>query len=183
MKLALKICLGLSLLSVFAGIRAMPSPADEVIWKSTTTQTPNRIGSPASTLTTTVRTIESNPTGSLVLTPDPDTTDETYSRSTTVLQQRPASISSTTSISSRLDSHPNYGARIQLLRQQLDKGIANGWIKTDQASQLSTRLNDIQNQEAQTRAAGYLKVDLDSLEKALTGFNIDLSHSMEEHSM
>jgi len=181
----LKACLGLGLLCTIAGFTAGPSLADEVIWKSTETRVaPNLIVTPSATVTTTTRTIETTPTSSVFVAPAaPCLADETIFRRTVVVGDRPSGTSSSTAvISSSLDNHPNYGERLRLLRQQLDKGTSRGWISSDRAAQLSSRLSDLHNREATVRGAGYLKVDCDTFEKELTGYNIDLSHSMEGHA-
>lgn len=189
MKLDLQTLLGLGILVSVINVLPEPAQADEVIWKNTeTTVAPNVFVAPAS-VTTTTRTVETTPTNSILVTPTylsaPSMSDATISRRTVIVGDRPAASSSSTTavVSSSLDNRPNYGERIRLLRQQLDKGIANGWIAPDRSGQLSSRLNDLQDRESTVRGAGYLKVDCDSFEKELTGFNIELSHSMEGHNM
>ncbi len=186
MKTDLKACLGLSLLCTIAGFGASPSRADEILVRSTQ-MTPSVIVSPSvivtpesSVTTTTTRTIETTPTSSTVLVSP--AADETISRRTVIVGERPAQSSSTTAtLSSSLDNKPKYGERLRLLHQQLEKGIANGWINSDNATSLTNRWNDLQAQECTVRGAGYLRVDCDAFEKQLTGYNIDLSHSMESH--
>jgi hypothetical protein len=190
MKSDLQAFFGMGLLVTIVNVLPSPALADEVIWKNTETSVaPNVFMAPSSTMTTT-RTIETTPTNSILVTPTypgvPTIADDTISRRTVIVGDRPAaaSTSSTTAVvSSSLDNKPNYLERLRLLRQQLDKGTANGWIKADRSAQLSSRLSDLQNRESSVRGAGYLKVDCDSFEKELTGFNIELSHSMEGHSI
>lgn len=182
MKLELKACLSVGLLCAVAGFTSLPSLADEVIYRTVETGlAPNLIVTPASSVTTTTtKTIETTPTNSVLVSP----ADDTISRRTVIFGDRPATKSLSSSeavVSTSLDNKPNYGERIRLLRSQLDKGISNGWIKPDEAASLSRRLDGIQDREATVRGAGYLKVDCDSFEKELTGYNIDLSHSMEGH--
>lgn len=171
-----KACMGLGLLCLTMNLIALPSSADEVIYRTNETRVSptEMIISPSASVTTTTSTVETAP----LMAPD-----ETVYRRTVILGDRPASkTSSSAIISSSLDNRPNYGERIHLLRQQLDKGTNAGWINSERAVQLKDRLNDLAGQEVTVRRAGYLKVDCDSLEKALTGFNIDLSHSMEGHT-
>ena len=184
MSLDLKTCFSIGLLCTVAGFTALPSLADEVFVRETN-MAPGLIVEPAASVTTTTRTIETTPTSSVYISPAaPMLADETISRRTVVVGERPAASSSSTTatISSSLDNKPNYGERLRLLRQQLNKGTSNGWITSERASELSTRLSDLDSQERTVRTAGYLKVDCDTFEKALTGYNIDLSHSMEGHN-
>jgi hypothetical protein len=188
MKSDLQAFFGMGLLVTIVNVLPAPAQADEVIWKNTETSVAPNVFMAPSSMTTTTRTIETTPTNSILVTPTylgvPTIADDTISRRTVVVGDRPAGSSSTTAVvSTSLDNKPNYGERLRLLRQQLDKGTANGWITADRSAQLSSRLSDLQNRESSVRGAGYLKVDCDSFEKELTGFNIDLSHSMEGHSM
>ena len=69
------------------------------------------------------------------------------------------------------------------MTEQLDKGLRNGWVTSDRASELRSQLADLQSEEVRVRTNGYLKADCDSIEKRLTGFNIELSHSLEGHTL
>jgi hypothetical protein len=195
MKTSIQDLLGLGLVTV---INVLPAPAqaDEVIWRKTETSVaPNvLLATPSSVTTTTIQTtpavIETTPTNSILLAPTymgaTPMSDDTISRRTYIEGTRPAASSSETAIvssSSSLDNKPRYGERIRLMRQQLEKGTANGWITADRSAALTSRLNDLQGRECSVRNAGFLKVDCDSFEKDLTGFNIELSHSMENHNM
>jgi hypothetical protein len=196
MKTDLQALLGMGLLVSVINVLPAPAQADEVIWRNTETSVaPNvYVASPSSMTTTTkIETapstvIETTPTSSILLAPAymgaQPMADETISRRTVIEGTRPAASSSETAIvSSSLDNKPNYGERIRLMREQLNKGTANGWITGDRSAALSSRLNELQDTECTVRKAGFLKTDCDSFEKELTGFNIELSHSMENHSL
>jgi hypothetical protein len=181
LKFDLRACLGFGVLCAVSGFSASPSMAGEV---SVIRMSPSVIVTPESSVTTTTRTIEGTPSESLILTPvSPYLADETISRRTVIVGDRPASGATTTSISSSLDKGPHYGERLRLLREQLDKGTNRGWINAQRAAQLSTRLAELEDRNTTVRNSGYLKVDCDSFEKELTGYNIELSHSMEGHNM
>jgi hypothetical protein len=155
-------------------VLSLPAQADEIILAPA----PGLFVSPTTT-TTTTRTVEVAPEASTVLVSPADTIE----RHEVFVGERPAATSSSsTYTSSNLGNRPSYGERLRLLRQQLDKGIANNWIPAGQIEPLKNRLAALDNQECSVRSAGYLKVDCDSFEKDLTGYNIDLSHSMESHN-
>jgi hypothetical protein len=189
--------LGLGLLVTVVNLLPAPAQADEVIWRNTETSVaPNVFIASPSSVTTTTRTVETapstviqtTPTNSILVAPAylgaQPMADETISRRTIIEGTRPAASSSETAIvSSSLDNRPQYGERIRLMREQLDKGTANGWITAAQSAALSSRLNDLRDAECTIRKDGFLKTDCDAFEKELTGFNIELSHSMENHKI
>ena len=167
----LRLYFGLAILFGCESAALGPCNADEVILRRTETNfsTPQALA-PASSTVTTIRSTES--------VAQPETIDRA------LFIERPSSSLSTTSTSSSVVAgHPRYGQRLQLIRDQLDKGISRGWINSERASELNRRLLELSNKEVMVRSNGYLKVDCDSFEKQLTGFNIELSHSMEGHSM
>lgn len=173
---AFNIGMSLGVLATTIGL-SMPAQADEVILAPV----PGLLVTP--TTTTTTRTIEVTPEASTVLvSPAPALADDTIERRTVIVGDRPAATSRSTFISSSLGNRPAYGERLRLLREQLDKGIANNWIAAEQIGPLRNRLAALDNEECSVRSAGYLRVDCDSFEKELTGYNIDLSHSMEGHN-
>ncbi len=191
MKTSMQALLGLGLLVTVINALPAPAQADEVIWRNTETSVaPNVLLAPSSVTTTTVvsspAVIETAPTNSILVAPAymgaTPMSDDMISRRTYIEGTRPAASSSETAIvSSSTESRPKYGERIRLMRQQLEKGTANGWITPDRSAALTSRLNELTGRECSVRNAGFLKVDCDSFEKDLTGFNIELSHSMENH--
>jgi len=170
-----------ALLSLSVGFGAA-AQADEIIVRKTQFAPSQVILTPAETVTTRTTTVEQSPT--TILTPTPFVADDTVSRSTMIVRERPASGSSvTTSYEGSKDGTPEYGKRIRLMTEQLDKGLRNGWVTSDRASELRSQLADLQSEEVRVRTNGYLKADCDSIEKRLTGFNIELSHSLEGHTL
>ena len=89
----------------------------------------------------------------------------------------PAPSSSTTTVSKSVETInsglglPKFDTRIQHLREQLNKGIANGWISSSDAVSFSNRLNDLG--AVQNTASSEI------LEKQLNQLNIDLSNRMQ----
>jgi hypothetical protein len=89
----------------------------------------------------------------------------------------------TTTYETSKGGKPDYAERIHLMVEQLDNGVRNGWVTNDRAAQLRGELADLQSEEVRVRTDGYLKADCDRMEKDLTGFNIELSHSLEGNTL
>lgn len=176
----------LSLVATVLGCSLMSSAkADEVIQQTTTTSIDPMSIAPNST--TTIQSVgnynipvSTTTTRTTVL--DPAPRDQVLEKRTVYTRLSPADASQTfTTTSSRdnLDSgRPNYGQRLQNLRAQLDKAIANNWLNASQAADLNSQYDSLAAQEVSVRSHDYLKVDCDDFEKKLTAFNIQLSQGM-----
>lgn len=159
--------------------------ADEIVQQTTTTTVNPMSIAPGTT--TTVNSIgnynipvSTTTTRSTVM--DPGPVDQVTEKRTVYTRLSPADASQTfTTTSSRDDlnsGRPNYGQRLQNLRAQLDKAIANNWLNATQAADLNAQYDSLAAQEVSVRSHDYLKVDCDDFEKKLTAFNIQLSQGM-----
>ena len=158
--------------------------ADEVIQQTTTSIDPMSIA-PGST--TTIQStgnynipVTTTTTRSTVMNPAP--VDQVLEKRTVYTRLSPADASQTFTTTSSRDNlnsgRPNYGQRLQNLRTQLDKAIANNWLNASQAADLNSQYDSLAAQEVSVRSHDYLKVDCDDFEKKLTAFNIQLSQGM-----
>ena len=175
----------LSLVATTVGCLTSSARADEIIQQTTTTSTAPGyvIAAPAGT-TTTVESVGNynipvSTTTTRTTTMDPGPADQTIEKRTVYTRLSPADASQTFTTTSSRDSiktgHPNYGERLQNLRSQLDKAIANNWLTAAQAADLNSQYDSLAAQEVSVRSHDYLKVDCDDFEKKLTAFNIQLS--------
>jgi hypothetical protein len=76
----------------------------------------------------------------------------------------------------------NFARRLQLMKEQLDKGISNGWIGPVDAVSLNARYADMLGQLQANRFDNLPYDQAQSMERQLNGFNIDLSRRMSTAS-
>ena len=70
---------------------------------------------------------------------------------------------------------PKYRERINTYEGQITTALSKGWLTAVSAQKFKDRLSELKTLEANARANGYPKPELDKVEKAFTQFNIDLT--------
>ncbi|MBX9691242.1 MAG: hypothetical protein K2Z81_02590 [Cyanobacteria bacterium] len=102
--------------------------------------------------------------------------EKTTSSPVTVESTAPATVSTEVSESAR---KPLFHARLNNIKEQVDRGVANGWLSSGQASDFRARADALLN-EADTHLASMADKTLgDSLERQVNQLNIDVSSSMQ----
>jgi hypothetical protein len=71
--------------------------------------------------------------------------------------------------------NPKYKERLATYAEQVDMGLAKGWLTAAEGVQFKSQLERLNQLEETVRAAGYPKDQLDNLEKEVTRFNMDLT--------
>lgn len=71
--------------------------------------------------------------------------------------------------------NPKYKERIGTYEEQIQMGITKGWLTAAEAEHFTSRLEGMRQQEAAAAAKGWVKADVDAIDKVFTGFNIDLT--------
>jgi hypothetical protein len=71
--------------------------------------------------------------------------------------------------------NPKYKERLATYAEQVDMGLAKGWLTAAEGVQFKNQLERLNQLEETVRAAGYPKDQLDNLEKEVTRFNMDLT--------
>lgn len=69
--------------------------------------------------------------------------------------------------------NPKYKERLKNFQEQLDMGLAKGWITDKEGAQFKARLEALKEIEKKVSAAKYPKADLDDMEKQFTLYNQD----------
>ncbi len=104
----------------------------------------------------------------------------TVTKSQMIMTSTPkASIGQSSDISLSTGPIPVFHKRLALMKEQVDKAQANGWISQAQADGFRGRI-DVLTREADAKllsSAG--KDQLDQLEREVNALNIDLSNSMQ----
>ena len=70
---------------------------------------------------------------------------------------------------------PKYKERIQTYSEQISMGSTKGWLTPAEVEQFTARLNEMRKMEADAAAKGWVKSDIDAVEKVFQKFNIDLT--------
>ena len=73
-----------------------------------------------------------------------------------------------------------YKERFRNYTEQISTGESKGWLRADQAANFRSQLDGLKTQEAAAGRNGYPKGDIDSLDKAQTKFNQDLSDAEQK---
>ncbi len=71
--------------------------------------------------------------------------------------------------------NPKYKERIGTYAEQIEMGQNKGWLTPEEVSQFKSRLEGMKQQEAAAAAKGWVKSDIDAIDKVFTQFNIDLT--------
>lgn len=71
--------------------------------------------------------------------------------------------------------NPKYKERIGTYTEQIQMGLTKGWLTSEEGEHFSKRLEDMKKQEAAAAAKGWVKADVDAIDKVFTQFNIDLT--------
>jgi hypothetical protein len=71
--------------------------------------------------------------------------------------------------------NPKYKERIGTYAEQIEMGSTKGWLTAAEVEQFKTRLEGMKQQEAAAAAKGWVKADVDAIDKVFTQFNIDLT--------
>lgn len=71
-----------------------------------------------------------------------------------------------------------YRQRIDNMKEQLDKGLAKGWLSSAKAAELKQELSTVDAMETDVRSKGWPKEPTDELEKKVTLLNERISTSM-----
>ncbi|MBY0357536.1 MAG: hypothetical protein K2W82_05995 [Candidatus Obscuribacterales bacterium] len=88
--------------------------------------------------------------------------------------------SSTITAENRL---PDYLRRITLMKEQVDLGIAKGWLSAGQADLYKSRLVTLSSMQDDLSAHAFNQVLANELERQLTALNIDITDSMKAYSI
>ena len=131
-----------------------------------------RTSTPGGSSVTVRSTTEGNPNKSVPL-----------SRTTLIMpmRRRPYYTSTSTVTEYPGLGRPSYMKRVTMLREQLNDGLAKGWITTTDASMFQARLDEL---AAKAEAADSMRASSlasDSLENQINGLNIDLSRRLDSH--
>ncbi len=70
--------------------------------------------------------------------------------------------------------NPKYKERIGTYQEQLQMGLTKGWLTQAEVDAFQTRLDGMKKQEADYAAKGWVKADVDVIDKVFTQFNMDL---------
>jgi hypothetical protein len=73
----------------------------------------------------------------------------------------------------------NFARRLQLMKQQLDKGTSKGWINSANQAALNDEYANLSSKLDSADARAFSGNPENTLERDLNKFNVDLSHSME----
>ena len=71
--------------------------------------------------------------------------------------------------------NPKYKERIGTYEEQIQMGTTKGWLTPAEVEHFKTRLEGMKKQEADAAAKGWVKADVDAIDKVFTQFNIDLT--------
>jgi hypothetical protein len=80
------------------------------------------------------------------------------------------------SLATNLDA--KYKQRIHDMREQLDNGVAKGWISSAKAAQFKQELSDADAMETDVSSKGFPKESTDVLEKKVTLLNENITGAM-----
>lgn len=70
--------------------------------------------------------------------------------------------------------NPKYKERIGTYTEQIEMGRTKGWLTAQEVEQFSARLEGMKKAEADAAASGWIKADVDAIDKLFTQFNMDL---------
>lgn len=71
--------------------------------------------------------------------------------------------------------NPKYKERIGTYAEQIEMGQNKGWLTPSEVTEFKSRLEGMKQQEAAAAAKGWVKTDIDAIDKVFTQFNIDLT--------
>lgn len=71
--------------------------------------------------------------------------------------------------------NPKYKERIGTYAEQIEMGQNKGWLTPAEVTEFKSRLEGMKQQEAAAAAKGWVKSDIDAIDKVFTQFNIDLT--------
>lgn len=71
--------------------------------------------------------------------------------------------------------NPKYKERIGTYAEQIEMGQNKGWLTPAEVTEFKTRLEAMKQQEAAAAAKGWVKTDIDAIDKVFTQYNIDLT--------
>lgn len=71
--------------------------------------------------------------------------------------------------------NPKYKERIGTYAEQIEMGQNKGWLTPAEVTEFKTRLEAMKQQEAAAAAKGWVKADIDAIDKVFTQYNIDLT--------
>lgn len=78
---------------------------------------------------------------------------------------------------------PDYLRRITLMKEQVDLGIAKGWLSAAQADLYKSRLVSLSSMQDDLSAHAFNQALANELERQLTALNIDITDSMKAYSI
>jgi hypothetical protein len=134
--------------------------ADETITRIETTALPS-YGNSSETTVRTVTTPDLTPVKEMIVSPAP-----------TVIHTETSTVEESNGL-----GRPTYIKRAALLREQLNNGVAKGWINSTDAEIFNNRLNILESM-AQSNVVDCSKPEATSLEGQLNQFNIDLTRKL-----
>jgi hypothetical protein len=112
-----------------------------------------------------------------------DPTLEPMVEEQTVSVQTTTTPGTETTFLSASERKPMFNIRINNLKQQVDKGVANGWLTSAQAAEFQARADALMSQaDAQLVADADPSVS-DPIERGVNQLNIDVSGAMKFHPM
>jgi|AGTN01.2.fsa_nt_gi hypothetical protein len=110
---------------------------------------------------------------------EPTLEEQTVSVETTTTST-PASETTFLSAAAR---KPLFNVRVNNIKQQIDKGIANGWLSSAQAAEFQARADALMNQADQQLVSDANPSLSDPIERSVNQLNIDVSSAMQFHPM
>lgn len=75
---------------------------------------------------------------------------------------------------------PKYKERIETYKNQIELGLTKGWLSKENAEKFSVELKRLSELEASVAAKGYVKADVDDIDKQLTKFNMDFTNAGQQ---
>jgi hypothetical protein len=92
----------------------------------------------------------------------------------------PATPADEVTVTPTLNLEAKYRQRIKDMGEQLDNGIAKGWISSGKGEQLKKELSDVDAMETDVSAKGFEKEPTNVLEKKVTALNEHITNAMKK---
>lgn len=154
--------------AMIIGFGTSAALADETITRIDTTALPS-YGNSSETTVRTVTTPDLTPVREIIVSPAPTVSVQS---APTVMHTETTTVEESNGL-----GRPTYIKRVALLREQLNNGVAKGWINSTDAEIFNNRLNILET-TAQSNVVDGSKSEATSLEGQLNQLNIDLTHKL-----
>lgn len=96
-------------------------------------------------------------------------------RADKIVSESSSSSSTTEAVVDKKGYAFKYGERLKNWSETIEKGVAKGWLTSDEAATFKSRWDQLKTLNDSVSAKGYPKAELDDMEKQFTKFNADLS--------